>query len=201
MSYSPVPERQRHSDGLLTHGARALTGALLVVAVTAVMWVLEFVDVATGGSLDRFGIEPHDVDDLPDILTAPFLHVGFGHLMSNTVPFLILGFLAAARGVGKFLAASLFIIVVGGLGVWFTSPVNTLGASILVFGFFGYLVGRGVFERHLLDILIAVAVVVLYGTTMLFGLLPSDPSISWQGHLFGLLGGLLASWVLRRRAR
>ncbi|WP_067814711.1 rhomboid family intramembrane serine protease [Actinomadura kijaniata] len=201
MSYSPVPERQRHSDGLLTHGARALTGALLVTAVTAVMWVLEFVDVATGGSLDRFGIQPHDVDDLPDILTAPFLHVGFGHLMSNTVPFLILGFLAAARGVGKFLAASLFVIVVGGLGVWFTSPVNTLGASILVFGFFGYLVGRGVFERHLLDILIAVAVVVLYGTTMLFGLLPSDPSISWQGHLFGLLGGLLASWVLRRRAR
>ncbi|GAA1562297.1 rhomboid family intramembrane serine protease [Actinomadura kijaniata] len=201
MSYSPVPERQRHSDGLLTHGARALTGALLVTAVTAVMWVLEFVDAATGGSLDRFGIQPHDVDDLPDILTAPFLHVGFGHLMSNTVPFLILGFLAAARGVGKFLAASLFVIVVGGLGVWFTGPVNTLGASILVFGFFGYLVGRGVFERHLLDILIAVAVVVLYGTTMLFGLLPSDPSISWQGHLFGLLGGLLASWVLRRRAR
>lgn len=200
MSYSPVPERQRpRGDGLLTHGARALTAGVLVVAVTAVMWVLELVDVALNGRLDDFGIQPHDVNDLPEIFTAPFLHVGFGHLMGNTVPFLILGFLAAARGVGKFLVASLFIIVVGGLGVWFTSSANTLGASILVFGFFGYLLGRGLFERHLLDITIAVLVVAVYGTTMLFGVLPSDPTISWQGHLFGLLGGLLGSWVLRRR--
>ncbi|MFS2292548.1 rhomboid family protein [Actinomadura hallensis] len=191
-----VPERQR-SEGLAKHGARALTSAVLVGAVTAVMWVLEAIDYAMNGWLDRFGIQPRDVSDLPDVFTAPFMHGGFGHLMANTVPFLILGFIAAARGIAKFLAMSLIVIVVGGLGVWFTSSANTLGSSILIFGFFGYLVGRGIFERRLIDIGIAIAVVLFYGT-MLFGVIPGEPGISWQGHLFGLIGGILASWFLRR---
>lgn len=194
MSY--VPDRQR-SEKLAKHGARALSSAVLILSVTAVMWVLEAFDYTAGGWLDRFGIQPRDVNDLPDIFTAPFMHGGFGHLMANTVPFLILGFIAAARGIAKFLAASLIIIVVGGLGVWFTSSANTLGSSILIFGFFGYLVGRGIFERRLIDIGIAVAVVAVYGT-MLLGVIPSDPGISWQGHLFGLIGGVLGAWFLRR---
>ena len=195
MSY--VPERQR-SEGLAKHGARALTSAVLIVSVTAVMWVLEAFDYTLNGWLDRFGIQPRDVGDLPDIFTAPFMHGGFGHLMANTVPFLILGFIAAARGIAKFLAMSLIVIVVGGLGVWFTSSANTLGSSILIFGFFGYLLGRGLFERRALDIGIAVAVVAVYGT-MLFGVIPGEPGISWQGHLFGLIGGVLGAWFLRRR--
>ncbi|MEV4004070.1 rhomboid family intramembrane serine protease [Actinomadura sp. NPDC049753] len=190
-----TPDRQR-SEGLAKHGARALASAVLILTVTAAMWVLEAFDYTTDGWLDRFGIQPRDVNDLPDIFTAPFMHAGFGHLTANTVPFLILGFVAAARGIARFLAASLIIIVVGGLGVWFLSSANTLGSSILIFGFFGYLVGRGIFERRLPDIAIAVAVVAVYGT-MLLGVLPSDPTISWQGHLFGLLGGVLASWFLR----
>ncbi|MEU8302418.1 rhomboid family intramembrane serine protease [Actinomadura sp. NPDC048955] len=191
-----TPDRQR-SEGLAKHGVRALASAVLILTVTAAMWVLEAVDYTMNGWLDRFGIQPRDVDDLPDIFTAPFMHAGFGHLTANTVPFLVLGFVAAARGIARFLAASLIIIVVGGLGVWFLSSANTLGSSILIFGFFGYLVGRGIFERRLPDIAIAVAVVAVYGT-MLLGVLPSDPRISWQGHLFGLLGGLLAAWFLRR---
>ncbi|MFA1541385.1 rhomboid family intramembrane serine protease [Actinomadura monticuli] len=194
MSYTPDGQR---SDELAKHGVRALSSLILIISVTAVMWVLEAFDYTTNGWLDRFGIQPRDVDDLPDIFTAPFMHAGFGHLMANTLPFLILGFIAAARGIGKFLAASLIIIVVGGLGVWFLSSANTLGSSILIFGFFGYLVGRGIFERRLLDIGIAVAVVAVYGT-MIFGVIPGDPGISWQGHLFGLIGGVLASWFLRR---
>ncbi|WP_346041830.1 rhomboid family intramembrane serine protease [Actinomadura chokoriensis] len=194
MSYTP--DRQR-SDELAKHGVRALSSLILIGSITAVMWVLEAFDYTTNGWLDRFGIQPRDVDDLPDIFTAPFMHAGFGHLMANTLPFLILGFIAAARGIAKFLAASLIIIVVGGLGVWFLSSANTLGSSILIFGFFGYLVGRGIFERRLLDIGIAVAVVAVYGT-MIFGVIPGDPGISWQGHLFGLIGGVLASWFLRR---
>ncbi|MEV5570742.1 rhomboid family intramembrane serine protease [Spirillospora sp. NPDC052269] len=196
MSYSPV-QRESQSEGLATQGTRALAAATLILFVTAGMWVLEGIDYVANGRLDQYGIHPHDVGDLPDIFTAPFLHVGFGHLMANTVPFLILGFLAAFRGIAKFLAASLVIIVVGGLGVWFTSSALTLGSSILIFGFFGYLIGRGLFERRLLDIALAVAVVAVYGT-MLVGVLPSDPSISWQGHLFGLIGGVLAAWMLRR---
>lgn len=195
MSY--IPDRQR-SDEMAKHGVRALSSLILIGSITAVMWVLEAFDYTTNGWLDQFGIQPRDVDDLPDIFTAPFMHAGFGHLMANTLPFLILGFIAAARGLGKFLVASLIIIVVGGLGVWFLSSANTLGSSILIFGFFGYLVGRGIFERRLLDIGIAVAVVAVYGT-MIFGVIPGDPGISWQGHLFGLIGGILASWFLRRR--
>ncbi|TDC54498.1 rhomboid family intramembrane serine protease [Actinomadura sp. KC345] len=194
MSY--VPEKQR-SEGLAKHGARALTSVVLIGSVTALMWVLEAIDYTAGGWLDRFGIQPRDVSDLPDIFAAPFMHGGFGHLMANTVPFMILGFIAAARGIAKFLAAGLIIIVVGGLGVWFTSSANTLGSSILIFGFFGYLVGRGIFERRLLDIGIAIAVVAVYGT-MLLGVIPGEPGISWQGHLFGLIGGVLGAWFLRR---
>ncbi|MFC0038357.1 rhomboid family intramembrane serine protease [Actinomadura rayongensis] len=194
----PVPD-QRPSAGLATQGARAVTAAVLVLAVTAVMWLLEIVDVATDNSLDRYGIQPRDVADLPDIFTAPFLHGGFDHLTGNTVPFVVLGFLAAWRGIAKFLGMSLIVIVTGGLGVWFTGSANTLGSSILIFGFFGYLLGRGVFERRVLDIVIAVAVVAFYGT-LVFGVLPSDPRISWQGHLFGLIGGVAAAWALRRSA-
>ncbi|TMQ89961.1 rhomboid family intramembrane serine protease [Actinomadura soli] len=193
---SDIPERRR-SDGLAKHGTRALSSAVLIGSVTAVMWVLELFDHASDGWFDRFGIQPRDVGDLPDIFTAPFMHGGFGHLMANTVPFVVLGFIAAARGFAKFLVVSLIIIVVGGLGVWFTSSANTLGSSILIFGFFGYLVGRGVFERRLVDIAIAIAVVALYGT-MLFGVVPGEAGISWQGHLFGLIGGVLGAWVLRR---
>ncbi|WP_019632162.1 rhomboid family intramembrane serine protease [Actinomadura atramentaria] len=200
MSYPPVPAPdQNRSAGLATQGARAVTAAVLVLAVTAGMWVLELVDAVTDHSLDRYGIQPRDVGDLPDIFSAPFLHGGFDHLAGNTVPFVVLGFLAAWRGIAKFLWMSLIVIVVGGLGVWFTSSANTLGSSILIFGFFGYLIGRGVFERRLPDILVAVAVVAIYGT-LIFGVLPSDPRISWQGHLFGLVGGVLAAWALRRRA-
>ncbi|RFS82157.1 rhomboid family intramembrane serine protease [Actinomadura spongiicola] len=196
MSYPP--DRQR-STGLAKHGARALSAAVLIGFMTVAMWVLETVDYSANGWLDRFGIQPRDVGDLPDIFTAPFMHGGFGHLMANTIPFVILGFIAAARGVPKFLAASLIVIVVGGLGVWFTGSANTLGSSILIFGFFGYLLGRGIFERRVADLVIAVAVVAVYGT-MLLGVLPGEPGISWQGHLFGLIGGVLGAWFLRRRA-
>ncbi|MDL4813509.1 rhomboid family intramembrane serine protease [Actinomadura opuntiae] len=194
MSYTPD---RRRSDGLAKAGTRALSAAVLIGSVTVLMWVLEGVDVLDNGALDQFGIQPHDVDDLPDIFTAPFMHAGFPHLMANTIPFVVLGFIAAARGIARFLVASLIIIVVGGLGVWLFSSANTLGSSILIFGFFGYLLGRGIFERRALDIVIAVLVVAVYGT-MLVGVVPSDPAISWQGHLFGLVGGVLGAWFLRR---
>jgi membrane associated rhomboid family serine protease len=196
MSYPSVPEKNR-SEGLATHGVRAASAVIIVGLITVGMWVLEIIDYMLGGALDSYGVTPHDVGDLGSIFTAPFAHGGFAHLIGNTVPFVVLGFLAAARGVAKFLIASLIIILVGGLGVWFLSSANTLGSSILIFGFFGYLLGRGLFERRLLDLAIAAGVVLLYGT-MIFGVLPSEPGISWQGHLFGMLGGVLASWILRR---
>lgn len=178
----------------------ALGSAILMIVLVAVMWAIEIVDYMEDGRLDRYGIVAHEPDGLPGILFAPFLHAGFAHLMANSVPLLILGFVAAIRGIGRFLAASLVIILVSGLGVWFTSAPNTLtiGASGLVFGYFGYVVARGLFDRRTLDIVLGVVVAVLY-YSILWGALPTQPGVSWQGHLFGLIGGVIAAWLLRRR--
>ncbi|HEV7933741.1 MAG TPA: rhomboid family intramembrane serine protease [Actinomadura sp.] len=199
MSDALVPQRAR-SEGFTTHATRAVSAFALTVLMLTVMWVLEVIDYLLDGRLDQYGVRAHDAGELPQIFSAPFLHVGFGHLMANSIPFLVLGFLAAARGLSKFVVMNLMVVVVAGMGVWLTGPSDkeTLGASILVFGYFGYLLGRGVFERHLADIAIAAVVLLFYGT-MVFGVLPSNPSISWQGHLFGMLGGVLAAWTLRRR--
>jgi membrane associated rhomboid family serine protease len=171
-----------------------------MIVLLGTMWALEIVDYVYSAHLDRFGIIAHEPDGLDGILFAPFLHAGFPHLIANSVPLLILGFLAALRGVGRFLAATLIIMVVSGLGVWLLSPPDTLtlGASGLVFGYFGYVVARGLFDRRAVDIVLAVVVAVLY-YSILWGALPSQPGISWQGHLFGLIGGILAAWLLRRR--
>ncbi|WP_204042187.1 rhomboid family intramembrane serine protease [Acrocarpospora phusangensis] len=199
------------SDGLppLTPTPRERTASLLAGALGSVivmlflvggMWALEIVDYLGDGALDQYGIVARDPDGLAGIFAAPFLHAGFQHLIANSLPLLILGFLAAIRGIGRFLGASLIIILVSGLGVWFVAPPNTvtLGASGLVFGYFGYVVGRGLFDRRILDIVLAVVVAVMY-YSIIFGILPGQAGISWQGHLFGLIGGVLAAWLLRRR--
>ncbi|GAA1268567.1 rhomboid family intramembrane serine protease [Sphaerisporangium rubeum] len=190
---------KRRVVGVLTG---ALGAALIVMLLVAVEWGLEIADYALSLRLDQYGIVAHDRYGLPGILAAPFLHAGFAHLIANTVPLAILGFLAALRGIGRFLAASLIIIVVSGMGVWLLSPPGalTVGASGLVFGYFGYVVTRGLFDRHLLDIVLGLVVAVAY-YSLIQGVLPGQPGISWQGHLFGLIGGVLAAWILRRRRR
>lgn len=197
MSDGIPPTTRQKVGGLL---AGALGAGLLILFLVCVMWALEVVDYLGDGYLDRYGIIAHEPDGLPGIFFAPFLHAGFPHLMANSLPLLILGFLAAVRGIGKFLGASLIIIVVSGIGVWVTSPADsvTLGASGLVFGYFGYVVARGLFDRRLLDIVLGVIVAALYWS-ILWGALPGETGISWQGHLFGLIGGVLGAWVLRRR--
>jgi membrane associated rhomboid family serine protease len=196
----PVPRGTR-SEGLATHATRAVSAVVVVGFALAVMWVIEIFAYVTDNRILTWGIRAHDVTDLPHVFTAPFLHAGFDHLISNSVPFAITGFLAALRGISKFLIMNVIVMVVGGLGVWFLGPSNgvTVGASILIFGYFGYLAGRGLFERRLIDILIAVVIGVLYGTAIAASIVPNNPQISWQGHLFGLIGGVLAAWTLRRR--
>ncbi|WP_326635441.1 rhomboid family intramembrane serine protease [Streptosporangium sp. NBC_01755] len=182
--------------------AGALGAAIVNVLLVGVMWVVEIVDyVLPGeGTLDAYGIWSWVPESLGGILLAPFLHGGFGHLMANSLPLLILGFLAALRGIGRFLAASLIIVLVSGLGIWFVNEprVLTVGASGLVFGYFGFVVARGLFDRRVLDIVIGVGVAITY-YSIIWGVLPGEAGISWQGHLFGLIGGVIAAWVVRRR--
>ncbi|WP_406297072.1 rhomboid family intramembrane serine protease [Embleya sp. NBC_00888] len=175
--------------------------ALITAVLIGAVWVVQLVNYTTDDSLLTHGITPRRADELPDILSAPFLHFGTGHIVSNTFPLMLLGFLAALRGVARFLAVLLTITLVGGLGVWLTAPdrSNTAGASILVFGLFGYLIVRGFADRRVLDVLIGFAVLGLYGSSFAMGVTPLAEGVSWQGHLFGLIGGVLAALAFRRR--
>ena len=172
-------------------------GVLFVGVLAALMWVLEVVDTVLDGRLDSLGIEPRDADGLTGVVLAPLLHAGFGHLVSNTVPLLLLGVLVALSGLRRVLAVTALVVLVSGLGVWLLAPSSTLhlGASGLVFGYAGYLIARGVFDRRLRSLATGVLVALVYGTSLLFGLLPRE-GVSWQGHLFGAVGGLLAARLL-----
>lgn len=164
------------------------------------MWVVEVIDQTLGGDLDQYGIEPHDADGLVGIVCAPFLHAGFDHLFGNTIPFLLLGATIALSGLARVAAATAIVVLLGGLGTWLIAPTGTdhIGASGVVFGYATYLIARGLFSRNLLHLAVGVAVVAVYGTTLLTGLAPRD-GISWQGHLCGGIAGVIAARVLDRR--
>lgn len=175
-------------------------GLILVAAMAALMWVVEVIDQISGGDLEQYGIKPHMVDGLDGIVFAPFLHAGFGHLIGNTVPFLVLGATIALSGLARVAACTAIVVLIGGLGTWLVAPSGTdhIGASGVVFGYATYLIARGLFSRNLLHLGIGLVVIAVYGTTLLFGLVPTD-GISWQGHLFGGIGGIVAARVLDRR--
>ncbi len=185
---------------------RALVGeakqqASILFGLVAVIWVVELIDLfILRRALDGFGIRPRTGDGLLGILFAPFLHGGLGHLLANSFPLLVLGWLVMLRRTADFLAVSLLVMLVSGLGTWLFGGPNTihLGASGLIFGYLGYLLFRGYFERSLVSIVLSIVVGLLYGSA-LWGLLPSRPGISWEGHLFGFLGGGLAARLLARR--
>jgi membrane associated rhomboid family serine protease len=171
----------------------------IVIALVALMWVLEVVDVALDHRLDQYGIEPRDPDGLDGVVAAPFLHVGFGHLLANTLPFVVMGVVIAFEGPLRLVGVTAIVAIVSGLGTWLVAPENTihLGASGVVFGYATYLIARGLFNRRAGELAIGAGVAVLWGGALLGGLEPQR-GISWQGHLFGALGGLLAAWALAR---
>jgi membrane associated rhomboid family serine protease len=175
----------------------------VVLILLAVMWLVEIIDAILPATLDRFGIIGRTTVGLVGIVAAPFLHGGFGHLLANSVPFLVLGTLVAWRSRERFIGVLAVIVLLGGLGVWlFTSPGTvTIGASGVLFGFAGYLVTAGWLTRHWLDILISVGVVLVYGS-MLSGVLPFavPPGVSWLAHLTGAMAGVGAAFALAPRA-
>jgi membrane associated rhomboid family serine protease len=189
MSTDETPRRSDREAGLVLVGGMAL-----------VMWVVEVIDQISGGDLEQYGIKPHNGDGLVGIVTAPFLHAGFGHLIGNTIPFLVLGATIALSGLFRVAFTTAIVAFIGGLGTWLVAPSGTdhIGASGIVFGYATYLIARGVFSRNLLHLGVGVVVIGLYGTTLLTGLAPTD-GISWQGHLFGGIGGVVAARLLDRR--
>ena len=176
------------------------THATILFWTVALLWAIELVDLfVLRRALDRLGIRPHEIGGLWGILFAPFLHGGLGHLLANTIPLMFLGWLTMLRRTAEFFIVAASAMLIGGLGTWLFGAPNTIhiGASGVVFGFLGYLLARGYFERSFTSIAIAVVVGLLYGGA-LWGVLPSGPGISWQVHLFGLLGGGAAARALAR---
>ncbi|MFJ4222703.1 rhomboid family intramembrane serine protease [Microbacterium sp. NPDC089695] len=173
----------------------------------AVMWVVQLADAILPGSFTGFGLRSWDLDGLMGIVVGPLLHANWQHLIANTVPLLVLGCLVAVEGARRFWIVTALAAVVGGLGTWLLNAPGTLtvGASGLVFGYFGYTVLRvfapGRVSHRILYAVIALVVIALYGGSMLAGVVGVREGISWQAHLFGAVGGGLAVFVGRGRPR
>lgn len=203
MAYGSTAHRTAAKDALLTPlraGGRVTTAAALMLGWVALLWALEAIDTIAGHRMDSFGIEPRKPSELLDIVPSAFTHFGFAHVAANSLPLLVLGFIAALRGIARFLAVAFTVIVIGGLGVWLVAPAhtNTAGASGLIFGLFAYLLVRGFVDHRALDIVVGLCVGALYGS-ILWGALPTAQGVSWQGHLFGLVGGVAAAFLFRER--
>jgi membrane associated rhomboid family serine protease len=172
---------------------------LILGGLVAFMWTLETIDRILLGSLDVYGIVPRYLFGLRGILFAPFLHGNYAHLMGNTLPFIVLGWLVMLRRTRDFFVVSAIAMLVGGMGTWlFGSPGTHIGASGVIFGYLGFLLARGYFERSIGSVLFSIVVGFLYGG-LIWGVLPGQPGISWEGHLFGFLGGVLAARLLSDR--
>ncbi len=178
---------------------------LAPVCLLALMWFIQAADAVLPGSFTGFGLRSWDPAGLGGIILGPLLHAGWAHLIANTLPLLVLGCLVAVEGAGRFWVVTAVVALVGGVGTWLVNPPGalTVGASVLVFGYFAYVVLRvlipGRVSHRLLYALIAVIVIVLYGGSMLAGVFDPGTGVSWQAHLFGGIGGGVAALTGRRR--
>jgi membrane associated rhomboid family serine protease len=183
------------AESVLAEARKAL---FVMVAFLAVIWIVQIVNWADHYQLSaEFGIRPRDVGSLPDLLTAPFLHLSWAHIEGNSGPLFIFGFLAAYRGVWKFAGVTVLVILTSGLASWLTQAPNTFGAgaSGVVFGYFGYIMVRGFFDRHAIDMVIGAVMALCFAYQ--FTVLLPQAGIGWQAHLGGLAGGVLAGWLFR----
>lgn len=195
-----APTPRRWSAGLLP--AAPTTAAISILAFTVVLYLIELVDQVSNLKLDQYGIESRRLGGLDGVVWAPLLHGGWGHLLANTIPFLVFGFLVMAGGIVQFLMVTALIWVVSGLGVWLVGPSVgvTVGMSGVIFGWLVFLLARGLFARQWKQVALGVVLFVIWGG-LLFGVLPGRADISWQAHLFGALGGLLAAFLVGRSGR
>ncbi len=185
------------AESILADARRAL---FVMVGVLALIWAVQLVNWADHYQLSLdYGIRPRAIGSLPDLLSAPFLHISWAHIEGNSGPLFIFGFLAAYRGIRKFLGVTAVVVLSSGLGAWLTEAPNTVGvgASGVVFGYFGYLMVRGFFDRRLIDMLIGLVMALCFAYQ--FAVLLPHAGIGWQAHIGGLIGGVLAGWLFRER--
>jgi membrane associated rhomboid family serine protease len=179
--------------------ARARTAFFVMVGVLVVLWAIQIANWADGYNLvNTYGIVPRHVGSLPYILTAPFLHFSWTHIEGNSGPLFIFGFLAAYRGIGKFAIVTLIVVLTSGFAAWLFEPAGVgAGASGVVFGYFGYIMVRGLFDRHGLDVLVGAVMALCFAYQ--FSVLLPKQGIGWQAHIGGVVGGIVCGWLLRDR--
>jgi membrane associated rhomboid family serine protease len=172
-------------------------GLVLLTAIVLLMWIVEAINSLDSNALDHDGIVSRNIDRFWGILTSPFIHASFQHLLDNTVPFVFLGVIIALHGAGRLLLITAFIIVIGGLGTWVIGPggTSTIGASGVVFGYATYLLTRGFFDRSIWELGVGMVVGVIWGAVLISSLVPHN-GISWQAHLCGGIAGVLVAWRL-----
>ena len=173
------------------------TQIIILAVCVGVMWAIEVIDLVLGGALNQFGIIPRSVVGLRGILFAPVLHGNIPHLVANTIPFVTLGWFVMLRRTSDFFGVTAIVMLIGGLGTWLFAPANTvhIGASGVIFGYLGFLISRGYFERRVGSIVVSLIIGIFYGG-LIWGVLPGQIGISWQGHLFGFIGGIVAAWLM-----
>jgi len=183
------------AQAMVTEARKAF---FVMAGFIALIWIIQLVNVPDSYRLTLdYGIRPRDISSLPYIFTAPFLHFSWAHIEGNSGPLFIFGFLAAYRGVVKFLWVTLLVILTSGLAAWLFEPTNTVGAgaSGVVFGYFGYIMVRGFFDRHVIDMIIGAIMALCFAYQ--FTVLLPHAGIGWQAHIGGLVGGVLAGWLFR----
>jgi membrane associated rhomboid family serine protease len=175
-------------------------GVVLLAVIVAVMWLVEVINTLDSNNLDNDGIWARNVGRLWGILTAPFIHASFAHLIDNTIPFVFMGLIIALAGAARLALVTAIVILVGGIGTWLVSPggIPTIGASGVVFGYATYLFARGFFNRSALELLTGLIVGVIWGAALLASVVP-HPGVSWQGHVCGAIGGVVAASLLKRQ--
>src|SRR5580700_8183759 len=180
--------------------AEARKAFFVMASVLAVLWIIQIANWADHYQLTLdYGIRPRDITSLPNIFSAPFLHFSWAHIEGNSGPLFIFGFLAAYRGVRKFILVTILVVLTSGLTAWLAEPANTVGAgaSGVVFGYFGYIMVRGFFDRHMIDVAIGAIMALCFAYQ--FTVLLPKAGIGWQAHIGGLAGGVLAGWIFRER--
>jgi membrane associated rhomboid family serine protease len=192
---APARRRPDQLDKYMTQ----VQGLVLLGGMVLIMWVLEIINTIDSNGLDNDGIWARNFGRIWGIFTAPFLHASFQHLIANTIPLLFMGVIIALHGAKRLALVTLIVIVVGGIGTWLIAPSHsiTIGASGLVFGYATYLLVRGVFDRSVLEVFVGIVVGVVWGGALISSIVPHY-GVSWQGHVCGAIGGVVAAYVLRR---
>jgi membrane associated rhomboid family serine protease len=198
----PFPRRDAAAKTEPPFDPRSWSGALILMCgVGALLWVIQFVNAADDYDLDRFGLQPRHVAGLWGLVTMPFLHASYGHMFSNTAPLILIGWVLMLSGLRTWFTVTAIVVVGGGVLTWLVAPGSTVivGASGMIFGWLGYLLARAYFSRKFKWIIVAVLVLLFFGS-FLVGLFPTlNSGVSWQAHLCGFAAGVGAGALLHPR--